>query len=312
MPNAEGCIATQALARSVEERLGRTVFVSAAQADVSVEGRIEKRKAGGWHAVIILRDAKGAMLGTREIDRPEASCEAMNEPLALIIAVMIDPHAAMRPQTEAGAPEAEAPEVAPLPILTATSPDAGPPPPPPDAGPPKKDTWHFEGGGDVTIASGFTPTLAFGVGVEALLYPPGVPLGFRGYSSLFLPTSTEKDGAKASFDMIYVGGGLCPTIRWRVNIMACIGGQLGILRPRPDTPGRGIKDDVLPLWNAVAELRASLPLVAPVGMSGGVGAALPLLRPNFEYTTPGQGTESLHKVAPVAFTAELGLGFFFP
>src|SRR5258708_255178 len=39
MPGSDSCIATQALARSVEERLGRRVFVSAAEADVSVEGR---------------------------------------------------------------------------------------------------------------------------------------------------------------------------------------------------------------------------------------------------------------------------------
>ena len=46
MPGADACIATQALARSVEERLGRHVFVSASAADVSVEGRIEKRGKG--------------------------------------------------------------------------------------------------------------------------------------------------------------------------------------------------------------------------------------------------------------------------
>src|SRR5438067_9881368 len=72
MPGTDSCIATQALARSVEERLGRHVFVSAAEADVSVEGRIEKRAAhatSAWHAVITIRDSKGALLGTRELDR---------------------------------------------------------------------------------------------------------------------------------------------------------------------------------------------------------------------------------------------------
>src|SRR5688500_19747658 len=100
MPGADACIATQPLARAVEERLGRETFVSAAQADLSVEGRIEKNPKGGWRAVITMRDPKGALLGTREVERDDASCDAMSEPLALIIAVMIDPDAATRPKTE--------------------------------------------------------------------------------------------------------------------------------------------------------------------------------------------------------------------
>ncbi|MBX3210375.1 MAG: hypothetical protein KF764_35410, partial [Labilithrix sp.] len=101
MPGADACVATQPLARAVEERLGRSVFVSAAEADLSVEGHVEKRTRGassGWHAVITVRDASGATLGTRELDRADASCDAMTEPLALVIAVMIDPDAAMRPK----------------------------------------------------------------------------------------------------------------------------------------------------------------------------------------------------------------------
>src|SRR5690348_567896 len=57
LPGAEGCVATQTLARAAEDRLGRSVFVSAAQADVSVEGRIEPKRGGGFHAVLTLRDA---------------------------------------------------------------------------------------------------------------------------------------------------------------------------------------------------------------------------------------------------------------
>ncbi|MEO8877528.1 MAG: hypothetical protein ABI461_18175, partial [Polyangiaceae bacterium] len=70
MPGAESCVPTQELAREVEIRLGRPVFVSASQADVSIEGHIDRRASQNhWHATIILRDAKGATLGTRELDR---------------------------------------------------------------------------------------------------------------------------------------------------------------------------------------------------------------------------------------------------
>jgi hypothetical protein len=322
MPGADGCVATQPLARAIEDRLGRAVFVSAAQADLSVEGRIEKRKgAPGWHAVITVRDSNGATLGTRELDRPDASCEAMTEPLALIVAVMIDPDAAMRP-----GPAPSASDTPPMPsATTTTTADASLPIPSattapsssasvdrPPVLPPKSDPWRFEGHAAVTVSNGITPTLAPGAGVEAILYPPNIPLGFRGYTTLFLPTNAEKDGARASFDMLYVGGGLCPTLRRRVSLMGCLGGQLGILRPRSETSNRGISEDLLPVWNAMLELRLHVPIVAPIGVAAGVGAGIPILRPRLDYTTKGNTVDTLHRADAFVLTADLGVGFFFP
>lgn len=323
MPNAESCVATQALARAVEERLGRRVFVSAAEADVSVEGRVERRKDKTWHAVIHVRDAKGALLGTRELDHKEPTCDGMTEPLALVIAVMIDPEAATRPRPEpapttttptpstepaAGESPAPLPTVAPTATTTPTStPEA-----PPRAPKKPREPWRFEGGADLTLATGLAPSTAVGGGVESILYPPGVPLGFRGFANVFLPTTAAKDDARATFDMLYVGGSLCPTWRTRVNLMGCLGGQLGVLRPRADTPNRGISEDILPIWNVIAELRLSVPIVAPIQASAGLGAALPLLRPRFEYTAADGQKGTLHQVGAVAFTGSAGLGFFFP
>ncbi len=314
MPGADTCIATQALARNVEERLGRSVFVSAAEADLSVEGRIEKAKAGGWRAVLTVRDATGKQLGTRELTRPDASCDAMNEPLTLVIALMIDPEAAMRPKPE---------PTPPVPTTTASEEPPPPPPPPPPTAttaeqptrppPSRYDQWNFEGLGAVTFASGLTPSVAVGAGVEALLYPPRIPVGFRGFTTLFYPSTADKDGAKASLDMLYLGGALCPTIRGqRINVMGCLGGHLGLIRPRAETSGRGIKENILPIWNALAELRVSIPIVRPIGFQAGVGAALPLFRSTIEYRTTTGAIEELHKVSIVVLTADAGLGFVFP
>jgi len=329
MPGADSCVATQPFARAVEERLGRSVFVSAAQADLSVEGRIEKRRGGpGWHAVITVRDAKGVTLGTRELERPDGSCEAMTEPLALIVAVMIDPDAAMRPKTsptpsaeperDASPPSTDAAPPAPATTATASAAPAttsaavdAPPPPSPS---PSRDPWRFEGHGAITASNGLTPTLTGGAGVEAILYPPRIPIGFRGYTMLFLPTDKTADGARASFDMLYLGGGLCPTWRTRVSVMGCLGGQLGVLRPRAETPNRGISESLLPIWNAMAELRLHVPIVAPIGVAAGVGAGIPLLRPRLEYTSsaPARDTQTLHRADAFVLTADLGIGFFFP
>ena len=164
LPGAEACVATQALARAVEERLGREVFVSAAQADVSVEGRIEPKR-GGWHAVLTLRDAKGALLGTREIDRPEPSCDAMTQPLALVIAVMIDPDAAMGkrepPKKEEPPPKVETKIVVQREEVLVPVP---PPPPPPPL-------LRFEGSAALAGSVGLLPNPGVGLAAVGMIEP---------------------------------------------------------------------------------------------------------------------------------------------
>jgi hypothetical protein len=298
MPGADSCIATQHLARAVEERLGRETFVSAAQADLSVEGRIEKKPKGGWRAVITMRDPKGALLGTREVERDEPSCDAMSEPLALIIAVMIDPDAAMRPK---GEPAKTEPTPPPTPPVNEPPPPVAAPPPqskdePPKLGPKKPlEPWRFEGGGHAMMLAGFAPELAWGAGVNGILYAPGFPVGFRGTTTLFLPTTAEGNGKNVDFDMLLFGGSLCPTIRRRINLMGCIGGQVGILRPRIG--------DILPIWNAAAELRVSIPIAQPIEIGAGAGAVLPIFRPKYE---------DIYRSDVVAFMADFMIGFFFP
>jgi hypothetical protein len=326
MPGTEACVATQALARSVEERLGRRVFVSAAESDVSVEGRIERRAgaAGGWHAVITVRDGKGARLGTRELDRAGTdACDTMSEPLALVIAVMIDPDAKLGARP---APPAPLPPAAPAPPDTAPPaplPPAAPAPPAalppaPEAAtpqPPRRDgPWRFEGDAYASLLTGVAPKLDPGAGVAGILFVPGLPLGVRGSANLYLPTTAEQDGARASFDLFYLGGALCPTLRRpAVTLMLCLGGHLGVLRSHPETAGRVIDEKTAILWNAVTEGRVSLPVIAPVALTAGVSAVLPLVRPTFEYTSSDRavGRANLHEVSAFALAADAGIGFFF-
>lgn len=326
MPGADECIATQALARAVEERLQRPgkVFVSAAQADVSVEGRIEKKKPQGWRSVITIRDAKGQLLGTRELERPDASCESMTEPLTFVIAVMIDPEAAMRkPEPTPPAPEpTPRPEPKPEPepavvttTTTSTSTTADKPPAPPATTKPK-EPWRMEGGADALVAFGMLPGVAPGGGVYGILFPPGIPVGFRGFGAVFPSVlglnTADKDGASASFDMLWLGGSVCPTARGRVNWMVCLGGLLGATRPRADSKSRGIDESILPIWNAVLELRTSFTIVSPIGATAGIGGMLPLLRPEVDYRTSAGGTDVLFQTGHVAATADVGLGFVAP
>jgi hypothetical protein len=176
-----------------------------------------------------------------------------------------------------------------------------------------KQPWRFQGDAVATLSAGLAPGVAPGGTIAgALFLPNGIPLGLRGYASLFVPTTAEREGASASFDLFYVGGAVCPTLRRPSFVgMLCVGGQLGVVRSHPETQGRA-QEKTLGLWNGVSEARISIPLFAPVALTGGVSAVLPLLRPTFEYTRPDGSSANLHKVSFLALAADAGIGFFFP
>lgn len=311
MPGADSCVATQSLARAVEERLGRPVFVSASAADVSVEGRIEKRPGGGFRAVITIRDAKGALLGTRQLERRDGTCESMNAELALVIAVMIDPDAAMRPRPEdAGTATADA---APVPVApvdaapVATTVKIEEKPPVTAVEPAEADRWRVSAAANVATSVGLAPHATLGAGAEWMLLFPKVPLALRGYANVFYPTTAIDGQARATYDLLYVGGSLCPVLRNReVDLFACASTQIGGLRAR-DAAG-GVAEEVLPLVNVAAEGRLAVRLLGPLELSAGIAAVLPLARPKSTFAAAAGGTSTLLELSPLAFTADIGLG----
>ncbi len=311
LPGAEGCVATQALARAVEERLGREVFVSAAQADVSVEGRVEPRRGGGWRAVVTLRDAKGALLGTRDVERPEASCDALTPPLALVVAVMIDPDAAMGRKPDPPPPpkkEEPLPQLPPTVIVKREEVLVPLPVPPPPA------PFRFEGSAAVTGALGFLPNPAVGLAAIGLLEPRGlIPfVGFGGY--WFDSTAQAETGAANAFSIFLLGAGFCPLFHHAkgAHLYACALGHLGLLRSHPTgfVPSRADENHVV--WNGAIDLRATIEVLPPFVLRGGVQGVVPLLRDRFNYPR-ADGTEGeLFRMAPVVGVVDLGVGLALP
>ena len=92
-PGAESCIGTVELGKRVERLVG-PMLVPAPEGQVSVEGRIAPA-ARGFAAEITIADARGTILGTRQLKSENADCRAIDEPLAFVIAVAIDPNAAL-------------------------------------------------------------------------------------------------------------------------------------------------------------------------------------------------------------------------
>src|SRR5690242_20041849 len=96
LPGAESCISTQALAERVEQRLGRRVFVSASQADLSLEGRVERVAAPpAFVANLVVSDPLGRVLGRRVLRTAGTDCAQLEASLVLVIAIAIDPGASL-------------------------------------------------------------------------------------------------------------------------------------------------------------------------------------------------------------------------
>ena len=106
------CIEPAQLARAVEAQLGGSVFGAGAKHRIDGE-LVRSPQSPKWRAKFIAVDAEGSILGSRELTSDDASCHGLDEKLAMVVAVMIDP-------------KRQAPESAPPP----------PPPPPPRPEPP--------------------------------------------------------------------------------------------------------------------------------------------------------------------------------
>ncbi|MFT3767689.1 MAG: hypothetical protein QM820_19715 [Minicystis sp.] len=116
---AESCIAPDALRAAVGAKLGREVLAAPPRADLAVEARVELRAAGRWRAVITRVGAKGETLGLRELTSDAPSCRAFDDEITLVVALLLDPVAALAPAT----PQVASPAPAP-------APDAAPAAPP--------------------------------------------------------------------------------------------------------------------------------------------------------------------------------------
>lgn len=93
---AESCISGERLAREVEARLGRQVFVPAARAEVTARVVVRSGEGGGFRASVELFDERGRGLGSRELESSGAGCAALNEPLALVLSLAADMPAELR------------------------------------------------------------------------------------------------------------------------------------------------------------------------------------------------------------------------
>jgi hypothetical protein len=281
LAGAESCIAPRELAREVERRLGRSVFVSAAQADVTVEGRVEPR-APGFRATIRLLDGEGSPLGTRELESADASCAELGAPLSLAMALMIDP--------DGGAPAPAARSPSPAMLLAPQRDQRASTVPAVDP-----DYRMRIDAGPIVSAGLFPPGVATGVALRWIFDADGWP-AFQLSGAYWPPSGRSSPGIDYSLE--YGGLAICPLAAdLAVRVEACGGMALGRVSTSTN------REDVAA--HPFLEARVSRRLVGPMVAGVGVGMVFPLNQEGWELIGG-------HRPSDAVGTADLGIGIEVP
>jgi hypothetical protein len=303
LAGAESCAGVRDVADAVERRLGRPVFEAPARADRALEGRIERASpSGGWRAVITLSDEHGVIRGTRELHTDEPDCRALDDSIALALALMIDPDAALSPLPPRAPPPVPPPPA--LPPAPRCDPVPPPPPPPPPARP-----WRAGAQVGFTVGLGMLPRAGAGVAMRLHVVPPRGPAFEVGGTIWIEQTDTPAGKLGATFDLAYGSLSICPVALGdgATTFFACAGAQLGSLR----AAGIGF-DHVLhqeqPIVDVTAEAHVRRALVGPLFAALGLGLVVPTFRYRFDVFDT---QDLLFQPSPVAGTVEAAFGLSF-
>lgn len=328
---AESCITSRHLARWIEHAVG-PVFVLPGEAELSVEGRVERTTEPlGWRARIAVTDAQGVMLGARTISSSQAECRSLNVQIGLVVLLIVDPEISVehlplellesfRAEGDpAGQLLAEL-ELTPPPAAATGEPREEPrPTPTPPSSPPERAPAE---------SSALTVGVSGGVGIGAELLAsasagPWLGLELRASrrwalalrSVLWLPNSAafERNGRPfavhftMSLSTLLGCGALFADRTWTWDV--CGGGSVGARWSDASELDRA--DDTVRWSVGVA---ASTQLRLELGPSAAVLAAVsvdvPLPRPRFVYRDSGQDHE-LFTAGRVAPWVSLGAAWSF-
>lgn len=340
---AESCITSVELAKKVESVLGGPVFVSASEAELVIEGYVNPKKGGGFDARLMVIDGSGRWLGSRDLSIGLLDCSALDEALALVIAVTINPESGLaggsilspemaatldglfsRDAAEVAASEqaAEASEATASTAATRTAPkpermalepaaDGNDVAPNPYHGSRVVETVSaFYLNAAAALGVGLQPGIAPGFSVE-VAYESNrlLRLGLRG--SLSVPTE-ENAGTDASrnarFNVLSLTPLLCPfsSSLGPHTISGCAGLQVGAIQVRPS--GFSVKTKTSELiLNPTFEFRLKWKVHEYISPRLGVAAIVPLIQHAFSYRNKEGVTSELFRMGQIALGAELGV-----
>jgi hypothetical protein len=302
---AESCPPPSAIAKLVEERLGRSVFVSPARAELAVEAYAERAADSKWHIAISVSKKDGEVAGRRVFWSDESSCTPVAENAALAIALMIDPDAMLRPEQPKGPKIAE-----PVPVVIEPAPaPVAAVPPVPIAPPPWRGALEASTG----ITTGLLPGIAPSVSLRARAIEPSRTWALELEGAYFFAQEAElRPNSGAALALFYTGLSACasPGAANRVSALLCVGAHAGSMTAQ----GYGFVVDAPKDQNLVVGVvgrgRMAIRLHEQWTVLIGAHGIVPLKRDYFEARL-GAVTQAVFRSSVVAGGVDLGVAYEF-
>lgn len=286
-----GCVDGEALARTVEATLGRAVFHGDAPAAAAIEGEV-RRAEKGFHARVVLRSLAG-VLAERALDTPAASCDRLDESVAVVVALMVDSVSEPEP---ARAPEPPRP----TPLRVAERPPRAPPMTGPSAG------VSIDAG--ASMVAGLLPRVSVGLSARAAIELAGAwSIGAEGHA---WSAQHAWDGAVGARVWAWAGAldacfAPARDRALRLGVCALLGG--GATEATPiglADPGR----TRLPVGFVGAALDGAVHVGGPVWLHVRPNAWISFANPEYVYRDASGAQRRLTSASPVVFGLVLGLG----
>jgi hypothetical protein len=321
-PNTEHCLDEQRLSRAVETRLRQHVFRTDVPTTLYLKVAIT-RADGSWSALLTMHDGAGAFLGRRSLSTAAPDCSALDDSLALVVALLVDspPPPAVGESDEASSANASPAEASPTKVATepagaTTTSDVKPAAREetplivlPRDTPAAREPWRFQlavaGVGAIGMLPGFAPGLELGFGAKAPRLPE-----LRLIAGWYAPREQRADEQDwgARFDALYLGLEVCPFEHERgVTVFTlCAGQAIG----RTHVAAFGFDENSTSNhfnYALLARGAVQLALASHWALRLGARIELPLTRGAYSFGTAEGGQQALYQPSPVAAVLDLGL-----
>jgi hypothetical protein len=310
------CMGETALRRAVEARLRRAVFQSDLKVTLDVRVAFQ-RESAGWSAELTMRDGSGQFLGQRSIVTEAAHCSALDDSLALVVALLVDsPPSAPPPEAPPEVPAQATVTNEPRPALPTTEPASKSVQPQPfttlsvprDTLAPR-EPWRFDVSVSAVAALGTIPGFAVGAELGLGAQAPHLPelrLFADGFGRRDQQRSASPSGAH--FDLASVGLELCAgepplgALRW----FGCAGQSLGRLKVTSYGFDQNTSSEHL-TYALLVRTGLGFPLFGRLQGRIAARAELPLSRAIFDYGSRDGSQRALYEMKPVTAALDLGL-----
>lgn len=335
LPGAESCISAAALARRVEARVGRLLFVAVGEAGLFIDGHVRPRAEAGWEITLELSEPQGKVIGRRELRFESGDCSVIDEAVALVIAVTLYPNTGLiengiplDPNTAANLralfgqepmdlDPASLPSVAAQPsrgsVVERESHADSDPPAQGSLPATRSPTWSYAVDAAALGGFGHLPGLNPGVVAHVSITPPSAwPIEA---GMVLFPAKTERHAlhsGRVHFELLAASLVACPwQPGWLRGLAFCAGGEIGRLRVASEgfASGDVTANDAVASVVGTARLRTLL--VGALHLRSALVVAVPLDQRRYTVETDDGSIATLFRIPQLAARAELGLALAF-